>query len=1101
MKPSAPLTIFKASAGSGKTFTLAVEYIKLLIVNPEAYRSILAVTFTNKATDEMKMRILSQLYGLANGLPDSQAYMDVISKDLSATPEFVRSQAHKAMTNLLHNYHYFRVQTIDAFFQTVLKNMARELQLNPNLRVGLNQEQVIEQAVNEIIDSLAENKQLMDIVMEYIQDNVEDDKGWNPIGSIKKFGKNIYEEEYKQNREALDHVLGDQKFFSTFKRTLSAIVREVREKYVAMGKEGTAAMEAAGLTVDDFYFGKSGAANYFFKLAAAIFDDDIVGKRVAEARENPSKWCTGKSPNYGTIVSLANSTLIPLINKVEESRSRDYRRYNSAKITLQNINNIRLLKFIEDTSHRQNEDVQRFMLSDTQSFLREMIGEDDSPFIFEKIGAYLEHIMIDEFQDTSVVQWANFKTLLNECMSNAEPQTDDNVCLSQNIIVGDVKQSIYRFRSGDWRLLNDIDKEFRDGQLDHQPRKTNYRSSHNIVAFNNAFFKVAAAVTEDIVSADESVRADVWASQLKRAYADVEQLIPDGKKDSPFGMVHIELLTKDEMENIPVLTLETIHYLVERGERPGDIAILTRNGREIKALAKYIEENSDYHVISDEAFQLSASPAVRVIVNAIKVLAHPDDAISLATLAKDYRNGILRQATDDSTLYGDDIWKMLPADFTEEKRRQLLTLPLTDMAEQLMVLFSINGNADGQAAYMNCFMDKLHEFCANTTPVIEDFIKEWDSDIFKISISSSDTNGIRLLTIHKSKGLEFRHVLLPYCNWEFFSRQGNTIWVSPQVAPFSDLPVLPVTYTSKKTLQGSIYEDEGLDETVQTYVDNLNLLYVAMTRAGHSLFIFGQRDAKVESKCDGLIQKVLEQLPAEIAGVPVHVSGLKSEAPADGKKKTKKAAAPTESVTLTFGTMQDVEKKKAKAASTNVFTPVNTPVSVGISSFDSKGKYRQSNESRRFADDCANESDRQRMVRMGTVMHQIFSTIRTLDDLEPALQRMEFDGTLYDDSLTKESLLDTLRQKFADPQVKDWFSAHWRVYNERSIILPKEGEQRPDRVITDGKETIVIDFKFGNPHPGYHEQVACYVRLLTQMGLPNVHGYLWYINRNEIVAI
>ena len=1079
---SAPLTVFKASAGSGKTFTLAVEYIKLLIVNPEAYRSILAVTFTNKATDEMKMRILSQLYGLSHGLPDSQAYMDVITNDLHASPEFIRSQAARAMTNLLHNYHYFRVQTIDAFFQTVLKNMARELQLNANLRVGLNQEQVIDQAVDEIIDSLAEDKQLMGIVMEYIHDNMDADKSWNPIGSIKSFGKNIYEEEYKQNREALDQVLGDQKFFTGFKRTLNAIIKETKEKYVAKGKEGIAEMEKAGLGVDDFFYGKSGVINYFFKLAAAVLDDNIVGKRVEDAKDNPSKWGKKNKPQYEAAVNLAKSKLIPLLNEIEKSRSRDYRRYNSAKITLQNINNIRLLKFIEDTTHRQNEDVQRFMLSDTQSFLREMIGEDDSPFIFEKIGAHLEHIMIDEFQDTSVVQWANFKTLLNECMSHTAPQTDERK-QSQNIIVGDVKQSIYRFRSGDWRLLNDIQKEFRPEQLAFEPRLTNYRSSPNIVAFNNIFFELAAQITENIIGADASVRADAWAAQLKQAYKDVKQFIPDNKKDNPCGMVHIELLTKDEMENIPPMTLETIRCLIERGERPGDIAILTRNTKEMKELAKYIEENSDYRVISNEAFQLGASPAVRVIVNAMKVLAHPDDDISLATLVKDYQNGVIRQTADDSALYGESLWKMLPEGFSEEQRRRLLTMPLTDMAEQLIILFSVNGQADGQAAYVNCFMDKLHEFCTNSTPIIEDFLKDWDTEIFRMSIQSSDTNGIRLLTIHKSKGLEFKHVLLPYCNWKFFSSHGTTIWVNPQVAPFSDIPVLPVTFTNKDTLKNSIYEDEGLDETVQTYVDNLNLLYVAMTRAGHSLFIFGQRDSKEDSKCDGLIQKVIEQLPKEIAGVPLIVSGLKNEP-----------------VTLTFGTLKDGEKK-SKAASTNVFTPVSTPVPVGISSYNSKGKYCQSNESRRFADDCANESDRQRMVRLGTVMHQIFSTIQTLADLEPALQRMEFDGTLYDETLTKDDLLNTLRQKFADPQVKDWFSNRWRVYNERSIILPQEGEQRPDRVITDGKETIVIDFKFGSPHPGYHEQVDTYVKLLTQMGLPNVHGYLWYISRDEIVAI
>lgn len=1069
LRPRKTLTVYKASAGSGKTFRLAVEYIKLLLDNPKAYEGILAVTFTNKATEEMKMRILSQLYGIWKGLPDSEAYINEVTHGLGIGREEASRRAEKSLHLLLHNYHFFRVQTIDTFFQTVLRNLAKELQLNAGLRVGLNNQQVVEQAVDEMIDSLADDKKLMRIVMNYVEDNLSEDKAWNVIGQIKRFGGTIFRELYKQNRKRMDAVFSDQDFFDNYKKTLRDIISSTEEKYAELGKEALKLTESAGLSIDDFQYKNTGPMSYFIKLSKGVFrTDEVMTKRVEAAMQDISKWVTKTSKKQGIILPFVEDILMPIITKAEAERETDACLHDSAKVTLKHINDIRLLRKIEETAHSLNETAQRFMLSDTQSLLHEIIDEGDSAFIFEKIGSRLEHVMIDEFQDTSTIQWANFKPLLHECMSQG----------FSNLIVGDVKQSIYRFRNGDWRLLNDIDTEFSGSDLEFPPIKTNRRSDRNVINFNNTFFNIVAKLEVNGIMDYSKEKA----ASLNKAYADVEQDIPEERP--PIGLVHIEMLPHDQIDDMPERTLQNILDLISLGVRQQDIAILVRKGKEIPVLAQYIETNSEgkIKVVSAEAFRLDASAAVRIIINAMTVLAHPQDNIALASLVTDYYTSVMG---DEETLAeafaGDNrLQKLLPKEFTENGTA-LLSMSIHGMAEALMRIFSLE-RCTKETAYITAFFDCIQDFSNEMSPVLEDFITTWNDDLAQKTIQATDCNGVRILTIHKSKGLEFKHVILPYCNWS-----GNpphtVIWASPKVKPFSELPIVPLDYLQAGTLEGTIYEEDGYNEHIQNVVDNLNLLYVAMTRAGHSLFIIGERNKKNFTRSQ-VICEAIELLPERIDGMDVHVDGMDDEETV---------------LSVTYGKIAINEERKA--ISSNVFLPDIEQCGVTLQSYKTEAEFRQSGESRRFAQDAMDENDRQRMIRMGTVLHQLFATIRTTADIEPVLQRMEFDGTLYDKEITKEKLAASLKAKFNDTQVQDWFSGRWKVYNERCIITKEGYEYRPDRVVTDGNETIVIDFKFGNKEEKHKKQVREYMALLKEMDMPDVQGFLWYVTTEQIEEV
>ena len=477
------LIIYKASAGSGKTFTLATEYISLVVENPLNYRKILAVTFTNKATEEMKMRIISQLYGIWKKLPESEKYFITVKEKTGFDEDLIRERAGQALNYLLQNYNYFRVETIDTFFQSILRNMARELDLTTNLRIGLNDVQVEELAVDQLIADLTTTDVLLQWILKYIMENISDDKSWNIISQIKNFGRTIFKDDYNEVGPQLEHKMSDTKFFDTDAQQLRIIRQLSVERMKEIAESFFDTLDSEGLTINDLSNKNRGIAGFFIKLRNGIFDPSIENATVANCLENAEKWYAKNHPCRELIHSLAESTLGDILRYAVEERPKQWKLFKSADLTLRHLNQLRLLGSIEEKVHELSVSNNRFLLSNTQQLLSSLIGENDSPFIFEKIGTQLEHVMIDEFQDTSIIQWKNFKVLLSEIMSHEN---------SSNLIVGDVKQSIYRWRSGDWRLLNNIEEQFNPHQINTLPLKTNFRSERNIIEFNNHFFGHAA---------------------------------------------------------------------------------------------------------------------------------------------------------------------------------------------------------------------------------------------------------------------------------------------------------------------------------------------------------------------------------------------------------------------------------------------------------------------------------------------------------------------------------------------------------------------------------------------------------------------------------
>ena len=1068
-----PLTVYKASAGSGKTFTLATEYIRLLVENPQCYRNILAVTFTNKATEEMKMRILSQLYGIWKQLPESDKYLQNIQEKTGLAPNVISERAGLALNNLTHNYNYFRVETIDTFFQSVLRNMARELDLTTNLRIGLNDYQVEELAVDQLIEDLTTTDVMLQWILKYIMENISDDKSWNVIAQIKKFGQNIFKDYYKEVSITLEQKMGEAGFFENYTTCLRDLRKAAEEYMKEIGESFFDTLEGEGLNVDDLSSKQRGIASFFNKLRKGTFDPSIITTTVANHLENIEKWCPKTNPRRDAVLQVVESSLIQILKCAVEAQEKQWKIFQSSNLTLRHLNQLRLLSSIEKKVREINETENRFLLSDTQQLLHSLIDGSDSPFIFEKIGTQLQHVMIDEFQDTSTIQWQNFKVLLAETMSHED---------GSNLIVGDVKQSIYRWRSGDWRLLNGIENQFNSMLMEIKSLSTNYRSTRNVIDFNNTFFRHAAKVEYQAL---EELECDE-REQLEKAYADVEQKVPDDKKDE--GRVTIELLPNNEyQESVLEHTVEYVRELIDAGVSQKDIAILVRYNNHIPLIAQYFLENlPEVSIVSDEAFRLEASSAVCLMIQALHLLLHPDDQLTKAAIVKTWLCTVQgKELTDDQFMIaGNNFDEYLPEAYIAHFD-ELLTLPLYELAEKIYAIFQLH-RLEGQGAYLCAFYDHLANFVNENTTDIQSFLTEWDENLSKKTIQSDETNGIRLISIHKSKGLEFDHVIIPYCDWTLEKYSDNIIWCKPNEAPFNDLPIAPIDYSPK--MMGSIYEKEYLHEHLQNTVDNLNLLYVAFTRAAKSLYVVGKRGAK--NSRSALIELCL---PLVAESMP--------EAQLEGMENNEAA------IVFEYGTCQtsqpELPSQNNEKESSNPFLQKSEAISVSIRTYDSKVNFRQSNRSRDFIE--GEDIDQQRRyIQAGSILHEIFSTIQTEKDIPEALQRLQFEGILYDEEMTAERITSMLRKRLSDPRVASWFSPRWTLFNECTILSVEDGEvheHRPDRVMTDGNEWIVVDFKFGHPDPEYHTQVRRYMDLLSSMGHQNIKGYLWYVYSNKIEEV
>ena len=1080
MEQDPRLLVYKASAGSGKTFTLAVQYIRQLIEDPYSYKRILAVTFTNKATSEMKERILSQLYGIATSLKSSDGYLKEIMKTSDKSVDEIRKAADTALKNIIHDYSRFRIETIDSFFQSVMRNLARELELGANMTIELNNGDVLSDAVDSMIEKLDRMSPTLYWLLEYIEERIADDKRWNVSSEIKGFGRNIFDEAYIEKGVTLREKLKDTRFIPQYRKKLQEKRESILDTMKGFNEHFQEILNANGLTPNDLKNGARGIGSYFNKIASGKLSNDVRNATVEKCLENAENWTTKTSPYKDTIISLASQVLIQVLNDTENTRMSCNKVLNSCDMSLRYLNNLQLLMRIDSEVREQNQNHNRFLLSDTNALLHSIIREGDASFVYEKIGTTIDTVMIDEFQDTSRMQWENFHLLLEESLAQKEG----------SMIVGDIKQSIYRWRNGDWKILAGLDKD-KSFRLNSKTLDTNWRSEANIIAFNNDIFTSACRVLNERFKADEGEDC----TQLLNAYSDVRQKT---SKDSKEGYIKLSFLKNSEEHPYTDTTMELlaqeVESLVNKGITVNDIAILVRKNKSIPAIADYFDKNTPYRVVSDEAFRLDASLAVCMLIDGLRYISEPTDRIACARLAVAYQKEILKKNVDYNTVLLNSVEDYLPAEF-RLMLPEMSLMPLYELLEKLFVIFRMD-MIEEQDAYLCAFYDAVTEYMQNNSSELTSFLSYWNETLHAKTIPSGEISGIRILSIHKSKGLEYHTVLLPFCDWKMENETFNhMLWCKINEAdadkePFCELNLTPVNYSS--AMAESYFSDSYKEERLQLWVDNLNLLYVAFTRACKNLIVWCKDEQK--DTVSRLLRESIDCMK-DIKMV-CNIPELNDE---DEEGNTEENDEP---IIYKYGEIC-ISCEKKKSDSTNRLVAIPEAVNVKIESLETEIDFKQSNRSADFirGDEDEEENLRSQYIRQGQLLHTLFASIDTKEDLTAAIERLLFEGVI--ESAEKAQEIYEIAEKALNlDEVKDWYSGEWTLYNECSIIYNDEQgkmqTRRPDRVMMKGKEVIVVDFKFGKKKPEYSTQVREYMSLLSEMGYTDIKGYIWYVYSGEL---
>lgn len=1052
------LDVYKASAGSGKTFTLAVEYMKLLIHNPKAYRNILAVTFTNKATTEMKERILSQLYGIWTDDKDSTPYLHKLMDDLKMEKEVIRERAGMALKRMIHDYSRFRVETIDSFFQSVMRNLARELELGSNLNIDLDNISALNEAVDSMIEKLDRNSPVLYWLLEHIEERIQNDKQWKVASEIKEFGRDIFKEEYIERGAALRKTLEDKDCIKNYRGVLNALAEEALEQMKSFGQQFFDTLEMNGLSPDDLANKQKGISSYFNKLMIGKLGKDTYNTTVGKHLSDSANWVNKTHKQRDAIIDLAERELRPLLHEAENYRMKNNYIINSCKLSLQHVNNVRLLTHIDEEVRLLNHEKNRFLLADTNALLHNIVREGDPSFVFEKIGANIHHVMIDEFQDTSRMQWGNFKLLLLEGLSQG----------ANSLIVGDVKQSIYRWRNGDWSILNNLKDKIGPFHIEEKTLNTNRRSEACIVRFNNDLFTSACNWLNDIYKAEQQTDCE----ELIQAYKDVSQKI-DRKEEK--GFVKVTFLSPKEeatyKEDVLQQLATEVDELIGNGVKLNDMTILVRWNKDIPLIAEYFDRHTSYRVVSDEAFRLDASLAIGMLMDALRLLSNADNRIAKAQLAAAYQKDVLKKDIHLNTILLNDTEDYLPEEFMSQMN-VLRLMPLYELLEKLSQIFLLSRIED-QDAYLFSFFDKVSEYLRENSSELTAFIQFWEETLCAKTIPSGEIEGIRILSIHKSKGLEYPTVLLPFCDWSLEKERISHVWCSPEQSPFNALDLVPVNYGS--AMDESIYHNDYLKERLQLWVDNLNLLYVAFTRPKANFIVWGKLE-----KAEGSVSDLLKQ---SIGSTPCTC-------------KEDEAG----NLIYEYGDILPSKEVDEKVVTNKLLVkPQGLPVQ--MESLETAVVFKQSNRSADFIN--GEEEDRSKYIHQGELLHQLFAYIRTAEDIPMALTRLRMEGVITSDSQEKE-IEKLTGWALKHPMVKEWFSGNWELYNECAIIYTEKGElqtRRPDRVMMKDGQVVVVDFKFGKKQSAYHKQVRDYMSLLASMGYAHIRGYLWYVFNNELEEV
>ena len=1046
MSTRANFIICRASAGSGKTYRLVKQYLKLAFSAPEnelhnRFKSILAITFTNKAANEMKDRVLSYLDEIIDKGMDSSMAKD-LRDELSVNIDTLRRYAEIVSTAILHSYSDLAICTIDSFTHHIVRTFAHDLGVAPNFEVMIDPKELIQESVDGLM-SLAgspDDNGITNLMCDFSESLMEEKGKYNIESAIKKLAEEVFKEDTPQFLNQLQEIPIEE-FRNKYKK-LKQENKKFEEQLELLGCNAMKTLKDNDITADDLFQGKKGIYTFFVKIANGDFSDPSKGT-VSFIEENKSTSAKCSASKQSVIAGL-RPKLESHYHSIEQLRHDGLATYNSRKVILDNLYTLAMLNKINAIISDYYKENGLLHISEFNKMIAEIVQKEPAPFIYERIGNKYQNYLIDEFQDTSKLQWQNLVPLLENGVSN------NNLSL----IVGDGKQAIYRFRKGDveqFNALPHVDSE-KHGKLLEQPDifqkdrlDYNRRSAKTIVDFNNNFFSWAA---QERFADNEGIR---------QTYIGEPSGAPDLVQKSIKGTGYVQVGFYDDSDGKDILweqMLNEIRQLVdEKGYQYRDIAILSRKNDTLSAISSYLASNN-IPLISSESFLISNSKIVQLICAMLRHLVNPHERL-YNLLVLEHLKPLRNFDIDTEQLF------LSPQPISLEEKlkqhginihcEQLRSMSLYDCCEQIVRCFKLEGY---EQAYLATFLGVVANYTKTHRDDISEFLEWFDKQKEKISTATaSNQDAVQLMTIHKSKGLEAPIVLYPILK----EKANNTVnlWVDINNQQL-ELPVSLVKLNDKKH---TLFDNYYAEERKKAEMDDLNVLYVALTRPKEKLFIYCEKPPKEEGNdYISLLHSYAQQ----------HLTPLSGDAERfdTGEHLNKASKTP-----------------KAETFSAQPLKSVSYP--------DWTQKIRIANQNTNPLD-----TELQEHIQHGIRMHEILASVTTPDDIDDAIAQFSKKVTI--DQSETERLKDDLETLVHDSQCKRFFEPGKKVMNEQSIHYKGE-TLRPDRIILSDNETWVVDFKTGSFHNQYRDQIATYCAALTDMGLPNVKGCLLFIGDNTRV--
>lgn len=1007
----------------------------------------------------MKDRILHYLNDFTKGKSEELALeiiQELKEEGVVLKLSELKGKSAEVLQLLLHHYSEFSISTIDAFFQKVIRSFTRETGLLGNFRLEVDNALVLEEVIDLLMDELGENKELRGWVLDFSMEKLIEGENWDVRAALLDFAKLIEKEEFKTIEDSILKATDAEDFFKSLRKKLNEEVYSVEKTVFGKANAMMEEFHQHHLEISDFKYGSTGSIYaYVRKLTKEI---ELPGKRITETIELVTNW-PSKTENREVIISLAEKRWLPQLRSLIEFVEINLEAYLSASKVLQNLYAFGLLSDIVKMQKKYLSSENLMLLSDAPKFLNALMKEQDASFIYEKVGSFYRHYLLDEFQDTSGLQWNNLLPLIKNGLSQNY----------KSLIVGDIKQSIYRWRGGDLSILQEqVKQDVNELLVQSHTLDTNYRSDGNIVNFNNALFNTASQII--------GKHSDTEFPQA--AYADSSQQI---FKDSTLGYVKIQFLNSTEEKiSFEDQSLQQLPYLLEELQEKNvplkEIAFLVRDNKEGQEIAaRFMEyrasveakEDCKYDVVSNESLQLDRASCVLVLINSLKVLDNPNHQIARAHLAYEYQKIWPTQAfTDLNEIFSESktksFSKWVPSPFLQQHDR-LASLPLFEMVENLIHIFNLGTMAE-EIVYLQSFQDVVQEFSQREKNDLTSFLTWWEINKTKKSVQvAGGVEAAQIITIHRSKGLQFKYVIIPFLNWDLgHGTKDVMLWCKSDHRLFKDAGYIPVKYT--KSLSETVFKNDYEQETKRVYLDNLNLLYVAFTRAEMGLIAYAPM-TKTDSlnRVSQLMNKAIEQ------------------------NEFLQAAWSDEEQLLQLGEINyTVPLDKCAENTLSLKNYLVTP-------------WRDRLTVRTQGMEFFRPLPQRKKINYGIFLHAILSRICVKEDIERAINHAIKTGMIAE--VEKDEITEMISWVVYLPQLQPCFDEKSVCKMEASLFTTDGTERRIDRVSFQKEKAWVVDYKTGDAKPKDEAQVKEYLNLLLAFGMQEVVGFLVYVQDRNCIEV